>query len=352
MKYSIIILLSILSSGLFAQSNIVVYPGDSNNDGVVNGLDYLSLGFKAYVTGIQRNSSSVFFQPQQSVIWSDDSTRIGKNATYADCNGDGIVDLSDLDVIDLNVGQSRTNANPVSFSAYSLQAPPLNFRDINSFVNASDTISFEIDLGSDDVPLTNFHGIAFSLNYDTSFIKVYFDSYASNILPNIPVIHSNSGFVTPNKNNIYFSLFQRAHLGIAEGFDGKISAVIKGRIIFEENVGLYMRPETPIIIDFRDIFLLDNQNRVAAIYPENKSFYIQKTLNSIFPNPTSKSLTLYNINCETINIFNTSGGICFSQNVNKNDIFKTIDLGELPQGMYLMQLKTEGKIFYHKIVKK
>jgi hypothetical protein len=86
-----------------------VYPGDCNNDGRVNEMDVLPLGVFYGMTGPRRDSlgEETGWGPKQAVEWSD------KRSTYADANGNGIVDAADLLVIALNWGNAHSQASPV-----------------------------------------------------------------------------------------------------------------------------------------------------------------------------------------------------------------------------------------------
>lgn len=354
-KFILIFVISFLSVEIevFAQGNtILVYPGDVNNDGIVNGFDYLSIGFKANLFGQRRINSSASFQPQQAFIWLDDSTNVGENAAYADCNGDGIVANNDVELIDFNLGLMRANAQPTSFSQFNTNAVPLYFEGIPSLAEANDTFQFEIHLGNDNFPVQNFHGIAFSIDYDTTKVKLYIDSFNDLILPNSPKIHSNIGFVQPNKNNIYYSFFESATPTNISSYVGKISAMIKGRAIFEENVGLYIRPETPIVIDIKDIYLANSTSTILPIYNQQQKIYILNKAPSIYPNPVSDILYLNNINCSEYSIFDIHGKFHFSSYLNKTDYIKSIDLNQLPQGLFIIKMKVNDHYLYHKIIKK
>lgn len=85
---------------------VAVWPGDANNDGVVNGGDVAAVGLYAYrrATGYRRHPASVEWQPQSALAWAD------QQATYADCDGNGAVTLQDLAVVLQNYGLSRGGA--------------------------------------------------------------------------------------------------------------------------------------------------------------------------------------------------------------------------------------------------
>ncbi len=85
-----------------------VYPGDANNDGIVNEVDVLPLGVFWRSSGPEREGDDLtgwFIQPAYS--WEELA------ATYADCNGDGTVNEADLSVIEGNWGLTHAMGGPV-----------------------------------------------------------------------------------------------------------------------------------------------------------------------------------------------------------------------------------------------
>ena len=78
---------------------VSVLPGDINQDGVVNAQDVLYLGYYWLSRGPLPAYSFMDFQPREVETW------VPVEATYADANGDGVVDHRDLQPIGLNFGQ-------------------------------------------------------------------------------------------------------------------------------------------------------------------------------------------------------------------------------------------------------
>lgn len=85
-------------------SFVNVFPGDADNNGVVDSRDATTIG--AYlgqgsgisnVRGYRREPASTLWLPQRSLIW--DSAK----ATYADCDGSGDITLSDNLVVSINL---------------------------------------------------------------------------------------------------------------------------------------------------------------------------------------------------------------------------------------------------------
>ncbi len=86
-----------------------VYPGDTDNSGKVDVRDLLPLGLYYGLTGPGRGHASVAWAGQPLyAAWNPPA------AGYADCNGDGTVDASDLDAIVRNWNASEGSAAPDS----------------------------------------------------------------------------------------------------------------------------------------------------------------------------------------------------------------------------------------------
>ncbi len=82
----------------------VVFPGDANNDGVVNADDVLPLGLYWLSRGPSSPWEGFEFSGRNIEQW------IPPGATYADTNGDGIVDHRDLLAVGMHFGKTASPA--------------------------------------------------------------------------------------------------------------------------------------------------------------------------------------------------------------------------------------------------
>jgi len=82
-------------------SSLIVWPGDTNNDGITNQTDILPLGLFWASTGPARSDASMNWTGQPVSPWSP------PNATFADGTGDGKVNQVDVLPIGLNWGQTH-----------------------------------------------------------------------------------------------------------------------------------------------------------------------------------------------------------------------------------------------------
>ncbi|MDI6791402.1 MAG: DUF2341 domain-containing protein [bacterium] len=93
----------------FTITPFVVWPGDCDNDGVVDETDILPVGRCWLETGPARGGGGNPFswEAREATPWTPDP-----NATYADANGDGVVDEKEIVVIGMNWGKTHTAGNP------------------------------------------------------------------------------------------------------------------------------------------------------------------------------------------------------------------------------------------------
>jgi len=90
---------------------IEVWPGDTDNNGFVDHLDfapitqYIGLGSATKnMKSFKRKSGSTIWGPQRVLTW--DSAGV----TYADCDGNGDVTMSDMLIVTYNLGRTKTSS--------------------------------------------------------------------------------------------------------------------------------------------------------------------------------------------------------------------------------------------------
>jgi hypothetical protein len=103
-----------------------VWPGDTDNDGIVNQEDLLPVGICWDRTGSPRTgyANLTAWEPQQSRPWFHDV-----RCTYADANGDSVVDQNDVLVIGLNWNKTHALSKE-SHSAFTNTGKPGIIRSI------------------------------------------------------------------------------------------------------------------------------------------------------------------------------------------------------------------------------
>lgn len=151
--------------------NGCVWPGDTNNDAIVDLHDWLIIGMGYGKNGIARQNSQTTWKPQSAENWGDyypNSSLYGNlNYKHADTNGDGLINAVDSVAIVQNLWNLRdgftTNPN------YTADPTADHYLASNVEVNAFGTCkSITIDIGLNDLLPANVvevYGIVFKVHY-------------------------------------------------------------------------------------------------------------------------------------------------------------------------------------------
>ncbi|MCH8557704.1 MAG: T9SS type A sorting domain-containing protein [Balneolia bacterium] len=84
-----------------------VWPGDTNNDGVVSLSDVLTIGAFWGEEGPARDDDGTSWEPNEAEFWENEPA-----ATWADANGDGVIDDDDLSIIVQHQGNTQPDYEP------------------------------------------------------------------------------------------------------------------------------------------------------------------------------------------------------------------------------------------------
>lgn len=151
-----------------------IWPGDINNNGIVNCADVLYWGVAYGKSGPLRTPQSTNWQAQpMPTLWNWAFPDISMNYAYADANGDGKIDLKDAtEGIEKNFFKTHGNPSPERFS--NLSSLARTNVEVSSDVQESypnETISVEVSLsGSSSLTNGDFQGIAIVIGYNSSLV--------------------------------------------------------------------------------------------------------------------------------------------------------------------------------------
>lgn len=153
-----------------------VWPGDVNNNGVVNGVDLLYLGTVFGSTGPMRAEEDASWEAQPIMEAWGTFFPNGVNHAFADCNGDGIVDEDDIDdAIEDNLGNTHPNGS--GSGDYNNGSPgsdiPIEFSPSLSFEEGDLVLKIGLLVGNDDFSVEDFYGMALQMSYTTSFVEEF-----------------------------------------------------------------------------------------------------------------------------------------------------------------------------------
>ncbi|MCX8210690.1 MAG: T9SS type A sorting domain-containing protein [Lewinella sp.] len=141
-----------------------VWPGDTNNDGVVDVGDLLPIGLAMGSNGTPRLSANPSgWSAQYGEDWNTDFN--GLNHKYIDANGDQVISSLDTQVVMENLGlQHRLRAEQQTFTTFELSlSGPLD-------AEPGDHVILDINAGNNVVIVEDVFGFRFSFDYETNSV--------------------------------------------------------------------------------------------------------------------------------------------------------------------------------------
>jgi len=309
---------------------IDVYPGDSNNDGVVDSKDftqslfYLGMGpLTKSVKTFKRNYASTYWTPQKSLTWDVAA------ATYADCDGNGEINMSDLLIISYNLGKSHYGSiampdksqkydNRILSGNYKIQ---LNNSTTQKLYSAVYTLKFK-----DENTLNSFVGVDASATFGSNSYAFY--KIDGNLLHFI-VGNNDNNSIDGNITDVQTNLLFRENNKSNTEFE-----VIEAKAI-NENGDVFSLLNTTT-----DIFEINNL--------DNKTNEINMNINIQNKELTVNTLTEY---IQYLKIFDLNGNLIKSFSIGERTNIVNLGLSELPPQVYFVSVYTDsGKYLAEPII--
>jgi hypothetical protein len=352
----LVAILALVSVLLPAQAPVLVWPGDANNNGIVNSVDFLYLGLGYNYVGPVRPNATSAFAGQLAPSWNfglgPASSNAGFNFAYTDCNGDGLINfIYDAFPIYVHYGLSHGTITPDVFPVGVPNVDPPIFFDLSaqdSIVNPGETLSLPIHLGTSALPIQDFYGIAFSIMVDPDWINL--DTAAVVAAPAGTWINNDGDHIT----SIYKPADHRLDIAIVRtdhndrngnGYIGKFDF-----IIIDDVVGI--QEQLQLRID--SIYLIDGVGNITAIAGDTVNFIIENPTAeqpepspqprlTLYPNPAQKTLQIHaSESLGLVSIFDISGRLVLRQVTENHSI--ELQLPDLPNGTYLLEVRSEAII--------
>jgi hypothetical protein len=326
-----------------------VWPGDANNDLTADNLDLLSIGVAFGQNGPPRANASNVWVAQPMFDW-ETMFANGTDTKHADCDGNGTVGYSDTTALNLNFGQ----IHPPLF-----QQPPVNsnvgallwMSTPNYAVNAGDTCSIGIMLGTNNAPVSDAYGIAFDLLFNDSLI-----------VPGSLWIEFTNSWMAPTGQVVWVMKADQHVLLVKIGISriNQMNAAGSGeiaRLHFQTN------PNRSGVLKghFSNITLADahevqqpTQQQLGSTLIIGIEDELQIGQLNIFPNPSNGFFQVapdMQMGSEMgLVVTDISGRIIHSQQTVFTGSF-TLDLSNESTGVYFMTIRTSEKAYITRLVK-
>lgn len=334
-----------------------VWPGDANDDGIADNNDVLAIGIAYNISGPTRFNASLNWTPQPATDWSL-ALASGANLKHVDCDGNGLIDSSDMTAINLNYGlthaKTETNGNK-------RVDPALYYEFPTDTVYAGQNLSVDILFGRDSLQVTLLYGMAFSVNFDTALVESGSISYSA----------SNSWLGDLGTNLIDFDAdqYSNSKLDIALSRIDHVSTSGWGRIgiinfTMKDDISGKGAISEILNLSFSGVKAIDNNENELSVFQETGSIVVTETgtsisentqegLFEIYPNPAGDIVYVKSIDAviEQIRIYDLSGRMQLSKQVDINQgATYRLNLNNLSNGLYLIEVLGSKTTSTHRLM--
>ncbi len=346
--------------------NAQIWPGDVDNNGEADNVDLLYLGYAYGQTGPQRTSTSIDWLAQPSgLLWGTSFPGQSLDLSYADCNGDGVVDDTDIQAISQNYASvHQTVTVPPIIAGVPGIAPTVEIKR-----STTDTLSegavefFELHLGPNHYP--SFYGISFTVSFDTAYVDSVLQVFPAtgwinnNDLDRVVLV--SKSYIEPNATN-----GKHGRLDIAYSRTNGIPIMGSGlmglfAIIMEDNINGKTGGFINFDFEVLDIRMVDDQLNFQPTASSISEFYIlttgvndlilDETDFKIYPNPASHKIITESIKREIIGyeLYNLQGQLVQYDFFEARSVVEFLLDDEL-NGMHLLKIQTPKGLLVKKIM--
>ena len=364
MRTIILLALFLFSIPAFSQ----VWPGDIDNNGQVDNLDLLYLGYSYGSVGPRRDTSSIAWAEQNILQeWQQKfPTSDSLNYAHADCDGDGVISIRDMIAINLNFDEENQTVNPTEIPA-GVEGidPPMSF-DATNFTDPilqGSVLSVPLSLGTSGLPIDRFNGLAFTISYDASAI----DAQSIHLFTGSSWINTSGGeLLQIQKNNraegkldIALSRFGVNAID-GDGTIGSLYFIIEDDVIDflpTDSLCINVTIEDIVLVDenFEQTPVVNDSLKLKIVSPNYFTTSVPKIIKdervSVYPNPASQLLMVHSMHrmMEEISLYDALGQQIYFDKIDRRGLVE-IPLIHYPPGLYLLKLLTPNGIISRKIL--
>lgn len=328
-----------------------VWPGDANNDKVVNVKDLLPIGVAYNTKGLKRPNASINWRAQYAPNWKDTFSG-GINYKHADCNGDSIINLKDANAILANYSftHNKTNGNAPAGP----NDPTLQIKFQLDSLKPRDTAIAYINYGTAAIQAKDIYGLAFTLNYDPKLVDS--GSFALNL---------KNSWLFNDTNYIYMikDFYNLGKLDVAMTRKDKKSKSGYGPVgtlqfVIIDNIAGKRDTSKTLTLTLSDVQIINEILRDQLFNTEDGSavitqvttgiYEVENAVNKlkVYPNPAKEQLTIEitDHKISHLKLVNMLGQTVIQKNIFNSDK-TTLQTAELESGIYILSVITsEGVI--------
>jgi hypothetical protein len=336
-----------------------VWPGDTDENGIVDHFDLLNIGLAYGTEGFPRPTPSLNWEAQFAAPWPQITPNTEVNYRHIDTDGNGTVDANDTLALALNYrwfneqwnGEDGYNKRENLPTAARTTGTPL-YVDTYPVIEGSST-SFDIMLGDDNHTDNTVYGLAFSINYDPlaivpGSIRLSFeDSWVGNSNEDLLTFYRDD----PDHHLVHVALTR------TDGEDMMGAGAIAKLLITIEDV-IFRSNDIEIPISIENARLINSIEEAVPVEVRSSVITVNTTTNTldkeldrqirVYPVPTKGHLYLKtpNLIVKSIELFGTDGRRVQEWQGQPNELL----LHDLPQGTYSLRLITDQGVAVRRII--
>ncbi len=327
-----------------------VWPGDANNDGIANVYDISRVGQGFGFSGLARPNASTNWVGQAAYNWAGSAVLDYK---YADCDGNGVIEYADFQVVQLNYGLTHLKGQePMPRSTGD---PILRIYCDQDSLLAGDTITFHIEIADSLNPVLDFYSIAFDVLIDSALL-----------VPNVSFSNYNQNFIGSPGSVIYgfdTTLWQASMLQL--GFTKLNQTNVTGYgniadvsyILIDDIAGKTSTNEINAIcqVYFTNVMAISADGTVIPLDVQGDTVVVRQLVSGIgepiaaddiklYPVPASNLLSVQlpsNVTMNHIEVYSSIGKMVSSTPVG-NLSTVSFDVSSYPNGYYFIKIQTDN----------
>jgi len=340
-----------------------IWPGDINNNGIVNSVDLLYWAVAEGTQGPERTDASTDFTPQLLPGGWTQNFPGGLSYAYADCDGDGRVDEEDVDdAIEENFGLTHGIRLPDGFPAADPQRDPiLRLIPDRSTVEEGETLRFDLQFEGSAVDSLVFYGLAVQLSYSRELFEedadLEFEEEEDSWLSSDDVALQQLYVEDEDRGQVELALVRTGQQSTALRREriGQFSIVIEDIIVGQSADDFELRIDS--------VYLIDEQLRPQAVVTDTARVALADQITSsqvgsppafrLFPNPTTGQLQLRGLSgLVQVQVLDPLGRVLMRAELpaSTGALHHTLDLSALSSGTYLIAIKTMNYAFSRRLV--
>lgn len=358
-KYQLVALMTLICGGVSAQ--VELWPGDANNNGIVDELDIITIGMYYGEEGEMwldtLDDDDIFFEEYEAEEWGELMYN-DEDIVHADCNGDGIIDEEDVLIVLWFFDEFHGRNNPQNSSTQSSNTLYLEMEEDSVAPGGTATINV-IMSGSADTTF-NSYGLSYAIRMNPEIAHIDEEIVTWDMIHEedeyyIPHVDDSNGIMTVEVAEPHDGAIFQTIVKIDGQEDDFVGPIASFKTVIEDDLdGSIKRGD--LGIELADVKLVSSTGGSQEVVTVGTTFAIEgvkvdndttsnvadlTAMNELkfYPNPVNKYLFWKSgkLNVQEMAIINTLGESVVIANVQQ----RRVDVSALSAGIYYVDIKTD-----------